>query len=700
MTEYWQWQLWHRESAFGEHEYDQERDVQAHASTMHCPVQYATAVAPSTLLMNQHYCPQALADARSHTPPWVSTTQAQARTHYRTLPQVKPVSSLDTTPPISSHHREALAPVKNDPTPTRHSSAFSSGATGESDEVMLTMDKRRCTRPMQPVDALTPLSECAVAARPSTPPLNQREGYRIRTFSPTSHLVAPASSSTSLPPTHSLDTTPQDFLNASALSSPGRYPVAMQRSCSESQPSAGEAPVSRPYSPSVLSSPIQTVRNASERGRLLAQRSKTSLNRLLNTVIDNAAALTAESISRHNLASGEKHCRPATPPTRFLRRPSPKPRQSSKAKFFVADEEDSDDEESEAEDFLVQPTIGRDPRHDNEDRLDHSQYKADDPLAGKNRSAPASHRLLPPPSIAPPTTAKDSPGTLRRQSLLSDLLMAEKLSAAQRLPASSTANHDLVGCPAGHPVSDSSSGYHSASNSDGESSHQGTYSKQHAYPSSLSAAQQSPQSNLRQPHQSREHPYSQQRYQRHDFPLVKASLGHGREPRPPLIRTRKSMFKNLDELAALTSTPTAEAEEDMVRSSMLSSSSSSASSSGFTAKSPSTVSSDHPLVDDPVAPSIARPNPSNALHQTHAHAVNSNGCCSHPTTATTTTCATASATSKTAHVSSAATMATAATGGNVPSGWARAHVPMQIHSVYGLLTSSVQRALSTVSTAS
>ncbi|KAF9963466.1 hypothetical protein BGZ70_007403, partial [Mortierella alpina] len=600
--------------------------------------------------------------------------------------------------------------MENDLTPTKHCSAFSSGATGlrrESDEVMLTVDKRRWTRPMQPVEALTPHWESTVVARPPTPLLNQREGYRIRTFSPTNHIIAPPSSSTSLPPTHSLDTPPQDPLSTSTLSSPGRYPMAMQRSCSESQPSAGEAPVSRPYSPSVLSSPIQTVRNASERGRLLAQRSKTSLNRLLNTVIDNAAALTAESISRHNLASGEKHCRPTTPPTRCLRRPSPKPRQSSKAKFFVADDEDSDDEESEAEDSLVQPILVADAQHDTEDCQDHSHYKGNGLSAGKNRSAPPPHRSLPPPSMAPHTTATDSPGTLRRQSLLSDLLMAEKLSAAQRPPASSAANHDMVGCPAGQPVLDPSSGYHSASNSDGESSNPGTYSKQHAYPSALSAAQQSPQSNLRQPHQYREHPYSQQRYQRHDLPMVKASLGHGREPRPPLIRTRKSMFKNLDELAALASTPPAAADEDMVKSSMLSTSAISSSSTGSTAKSLSVVSSDPPLADGPVGPSIARPAPSNVLNahavlssSSAAATVHSNGCCSHPTTATTTACATASATSTMAHVSSAATMATAATGGNVPSGWARAHMPTQFHSVYGLLTSSVQRALSTVSTAS
>ncbi|KAF9291501.1 hypothetical protein BGZ68_003706 [Mortierella alpina] len=475
----------------------------------------------------------------------------------------------------------------------------------------------------------------------------------------------------------------------------------MQRSCSESRPLTGEAPVSRPYSPSMLSSPIQTVRNAGERGRLLAQRSKSSLNRLLNTVVDNAAALTAESKSRHNPASAEKHCRPTTPPTNFLRRPSPQPRQSSKAKFFVADDEDSDDEESETDDPLNELTIDTDARHNDRDSQDRSQYRGHSLSAEDNNSAQPSHCLQPQTSIAPQTTATDSPGAMRRQSLLSDLLMAEKLAVAQRSPAPSAANNDVT-CPPVPLSSDPSPGHHSASNSDGESSQSGTYSKLHAYPSALSAAQQSPQSNLRQPHQYREHPYSQQRYQRHEFPSVKASLGHGRDSRSPLIRTRKSMFKNLDELAALTSAPPAAAEEDNINSTP---SLSNFSETGSAAKSRSIVPPASHLADDPVAPSISRAVPFNALSQNHPHSVlsstvNTNACCSHPTTATTTACATASAASKLPHVSSAATMATAATGGNIPSGWARAHVPTQIHSVYGLLTSSVQRALSTVSTAS
>ncbi|KAG0037517.1 hypothetical protein BGZ82_002382 [Podila clonocystis] len=255
-----------------------------------------------------------------------------------------------------------------------------------------------------------------------------------------------------------------------------------------------------------------SVWSASEQSLLLAQRSKTSLNRLLDTVMDNATTL-AESSSA-NCAYSDSEDKPsllkgsAPTPTRI----SPSSCQPSRAKFFVCD---SDEEEDEEEEEFFFPRRSEDNFGDFEDSgTDEAETEEEEEgfvMRAPNTPSP-----------------KPAPGMVRRQSLLSDLFLAEK--QREQLHPSKSIRPSLA-----RTSSTYSSRCPSTANSDGES----TFSQMAPVP---------------EDHQD----HSQHHHRRHHRPQrinldAGSEIQEPEEPKSPLVRTKR-VFKNLDGLASLSTT--------------------------------------------------------------------------------------------------------------------------------------------------
>ncbi|KAF9981388.1 hypothetical protein BGZ75_007352 [Mortierella antarctica] len=128
-------------------------------------------------------------------------------------------------------------------------------------------------------------------------------------------------------------------------------PSQLSSSCN--QDTAPSSMAAAPYA--LVTSSFQSVRSsATEQGRLLAQRSRTSLNRFLDSVLDNATTV-AESNTAHE--SYSEHGSTASQTKTYASdmkstRPQLQQQPTSKLKFFVCDEseddnDDDDDDESE-----------------------------------------------------------------------------------------------------------------------------------------------------------------------------------------------------------------------------------------------------------------------------------------------------------------------------------------------------------------
>ncbi|KAF9320641.1 hypothetical protein BG003_005390 [Podila horticola] len=260
-----------------------------------------------------------------------------------------------------------------------------------------------------------------------------------------------------------------------------------------------------------------SVRSASEQGLLLAQRSKTSLNRLLDTVMDNATTL-AESSSA-NCAYSDSEDKPSllkqsTPtPTRT----SP-PRQPSRAKFFVCDSDEEEDEEEEEEFFF--------PRRSEDNFGDCEDSGTDE--AETEEGEEEESLVMSAPNTPSPRPAQGT--AVRRQSLLSDLFLAEK--QREQLHPSKSTRPSLI-----RTSSTYSSRCPSAANSDGES----TFSRM---------------APVLEDHQD----HGQHRPRCHHPHRInldaECEIQESEKPKSPLVRTKR-VFKNLDDLASLSiSSPT------------------------------------------------------------------------------------------------------------------------------------------------
>ncbi|KAF9363561.1 hypothetical protein BGX34_003810 [Mortierella sp. NVP85] len=349
-----------------------------------------------------------------------------------------------------------------------------------------------------------------------------------------------------------------------------------------------------------------------------------------------------------------------------------------KPKFFVCDDDDSDEEyEEEQLDWAsrgsfrfpsVTPCGGVIDHHD-------SDIDIDDDGQDRNMDDGAPLKQY----QAFPHISQFSPANgIRRQSLLSDMLLAEKLMATQgaasRRASTMLSSNGTPRCP-------------SSGNSDGEMSHSGVPAGRHLYRSPRSTVQPPPQTLAGLAHQSIQ---SNQRQGDRSFT-------HSRNKESGLRRTKKSMFKNLDELVEKTEQTSCSSLPPISTCQFaMSPSCRAVSEAAFTGStSPSEIAS------APSSPSSPSPlKSSSKKHNLPTLPSTINTCCRTPATATTTT-AFATATSKcttSASSASAATAAAAAAGssnGGMTSGWTRIPpVQAQVHSLYGQLTSAIQRAIS------
>ncbi|KAG0366013.1 hypothetical protein BGZ54_005948 [Gamsiella multidivaricata] len=444
--------------------------------------------------------------------------------------------------------------------------------------------------------------------------------------------------------------------------------------------------------------------------------------------MDSTPPSLAESNSRHyfysenncssniNTAPGSSAITSSHTAIISAHRPTIGPRASTKAKFFVCDEDSEEELETGSLDQDIDRGTGAlqampnmEPKCDRgQERVhgDQSEFE-DDKKSFPGLAVPHTHHRI---YFQHPSIACASGVEGRRQSLLSDLFMAEKLLAAQRAALNKGAQ-GIAAQKTPSTLSNSSSCCHSTANSDGEAS-----------PSKTTLLHQHYRSTREQPHQTiseLEHQFLQsnqsQRFGDHlpaqqhdDLVVTKDVTSYDRTPSSPLRRTKKSMFKKLDELAV----DTALTEDTSERAAYLSPASLPQFAPPLSIPfpvAPATTASDKAICKTNLVttlPSASALPPfkcstkQNNLSTPPSSAVKTCRCT--PATPTTTT-AFATATSKytaTASSESAASIAAAAAnsvgGGGVFSGWSRVyHVQTQVHSLYGQLTSSIQRALST-----
>lgn len=351
--------------------------------------------------------------------------------------------------------------------------------------------------------------------------------------------------------------------------------------------------LSRPYeaTTSVLTSSLQTVRSAGECGRLLAQRSRSSLNRFLGAVVEATSSPsgglsgpTSQEPYRHYQNTRqpfggwepcdrqhEPVCTPPvptpqppqimtitnTPPSPQKRPPSSR-QLSARAKFFVCEEDSDDESEDEPPQSSVTPPqlVPNVPS-----KGEHSEYADCEVSFSDQEEDKTEERVFEKKSVVLHCALHPSQdGRLdmgRRHSLLSDMLMAEKMRS-RTLESTTTGSKHPRSNGHHHVSSKSLSRCHSAANSDGESSHVGVVPTPELYPATSPCLRHTPPPTTPafvHHHHNRHfytHPEGNQ--------AQDTDVGHGLHIHHPtvrpsgLTRTKKSMFKNLDELALMAPT--------------------------------------------------------------------------------------------------------------------------------------------------
>ncbi|KAG0302823.1 hypothetical protein BGZ98_007197 [Dissophora globulifera] len=544
--------------------------------------------------------------------------------------------------------------------------------------------------------------------------------------------------------------------------------------CSQSPTTKySKSPLDSSSPSSVLASSLHSVRYAGGRGIRLAQQSRASLHRLLDSVIDNATALTeARHLHSPDRASPRLHTRPhrsmlpaAThlTPTNQSDRPTMASRRRSiaKAKFFVC-EEDSDEDDYDDDD-------------DDDDRLNDAEaVRTDRPIARLNQAITGNYstsqsddssssddrdNFYQRPLYGTPTRHQalkmSTSGLARRHSLLSDLFLAEKLSAAKSPTiAGGAASTSKRGPPSTMTTTTTTSTLSSCCPSTGNSDEELSYAdptvQQTVHRPSVLTRQQAQEVRTVWPNQRRivDRSYTLHHSDDdndHDIRAISTIAHNSAVSKAQLQRTKRSVFKRLDGLAVdpalLAGTVTAPA-------SSISSSSSSSAKTPLAAPINTVTSPANHCILAPVStlshssalslqssestPLRKKNSDDSSQFRNRRHhlqqqqrrstppsTVSSTNRCS-PTTATTTTAfATASVTSKsltslssssaaTAVAAAAAAAAAANVNININTagggrglemfpGWSRVqHMRVQIHTICDQFNSSVQRAMSTV----
>ncbi|GJJ71885.1 hypothetical protein EMPS_04242 [Entomortierella parvispora] len=276
--------------------------------------------------------------------------------------------------------------------------------------------------------------------------------------------------------------------------------------------------------------------------------SRTDLNRLLDSVLDHATRMTDSQSpptrdcpdnARSSLNSSMSNVvRP--PPVRRLN--------SSKVRFYVeSDDEDDDDTDNNEGVYETSIPLSIPPSSDTRsldedaDGEESESDEKDNDYFGKRRQSTHHDRM---------TGGNSNPrfepaAPVRRQSLLSDLLMAEKALAAQR--ASSNKHSSAYWSPTMFS-SGASSRCHSAGNSDGESSYSNASPRPQLHTPKYTAPPTGIASNGPSFNQER----ASRGYMEDREPLTFPELDQGGEERckvkSPLTRTKR-VFRNLDDLA-------------------------------------------------------------------------------------------------------------------------------------------------------
>ncbi|KAI8354304.1 hypothetical protein B0O80DRAFT_55259 [Mortierella sp. GBAus27b] len=539
------------------------------------------------------------------------------------------------------------------------------------------------------------LSEPTPAIRPPPPCfLSSSSSSSSSTFSParTPPSPPPQSTPSRLYPPFPSSTTTQPHMANFDMAVATLSPVCSQSFTTKSPKST----LSHSPTPSVLSSSLQTVRYASEQGRRLAHRSRNSINRLLDCVMDNAAAF-AESGSWHSRYSDIDHRIPFSihsPTSGRPQGPSMTPRIHPRPKFFVCDEDEDEDEDVSDEECVEEDWASRSSSrfpsttssggvigHYDNDTTD-IHFEGPSRIRDADEMPIKQHPAFP--HISPSLNAG------RRHSLLSDMLLAEKRLATQGAASRRPTNSTTSSWASTMLSSNSSSRCPGSGNSDGEISHAGIATGRHPLSSSQTSTHQSIQSNQRQG----------------DKPFV-----HPCNRETALRRAKKSVFKNLDELV-VKSSPLA-APSSAYQTPMSPTSSPISEETSFADMFPqpriasSSSSSSTPAATTTSTPS-SPPSPLKSLgkkqHNLPTLPSTINTCCCSPATATTTTAfatATSQCTTSASSTSAATVAAAAANSGSsgMNSGWTRfPPVQAQVHSFYGHLTSAIQRAISTTTT--
>ncbi|KAG0047310.1 hypothetical protein BGZ83_007625 [Gryganskiella cystojenkinii] len=251
---------------------------------------------------------------------------------------------------------------------------------------------------------------------------------------------------------------------------------------------------------------------------------------------------------------------------------------SSKVRFFVEsddDEEDDDDDEEFAttteaiESTVIASGAGYKQRPTNDlifpNAVDSSSELEDSdgddyfgkqwPVLSENNNNNNNNNK----HIAPVGNSNphhDSAAPVRRQSLLSDLFMAERMLVAQRtaLAKKRTSAYWTTSPTESRSPGSPSSRCHSAGNSDGETSHSNASPRPQPHTLKYTTTSPSPssQSNRRSFDQGfARHGFIEDEEVLLAFPeLLEPTEGQRRQPRSPLMRTKR-VFKNLDVLADL-----------------------------------------------------------------------------------------------------------------------------------------------------
>ncbi|KAF9114200.1 hypothetical protein BGX27_011473 [Mortierella sp. AM989] len=304
-------------------------------------------------------------------------------------------------------------------------------------------------------------------------------------------------------------------------------------------------------------------------------------HRLLDSVMDNATTLT-ESSSRHQYQSGDEN-RPTLAeslPTKTIRQLSitsssatrqPSTRiHNSKAKFFVCEDDSEEDEEAEQEQddqYFNAPSFIK-VRSSMEligfchsdfqvfKQPDQNDYDLDDYEQDQDQDQDTDEEDYFEKRVSAPIPSGGAPEMGRRHSLLSDLFMAEKLLVAQSASSSKAGNSNTTTTRA-QPRLYPSPPLHRYNNasSEGDDPFRVAVNPQQLNQSTHLEALSTCQTLVGLAHQSIQSNHHQYQnfgdriFTQAELTLPKAKTCQERTPESPLKRTKKSMFKNLDELA-------------------------------------------------------------------------------------------------------------------------------------------------------